>query len=130
MLEGGGGSVVNISSVIGRISGRGFLAYGTAKAALNHYTQLAAKDLAPRIRVNAVGVGSTATTALDIVLTDDRLRREMEEVTPLHRIAEVEEIAAAVLYLASPASSFVTGLVLAADGGTDTPTLDFHLPDL
>jgi 7-alpha-hydroxysteroid dehydrogenase len=57
-----GGSVVNVSSVMGRITGRGYLAYGTAKAALAHYTRLAALDLAPKIRVNAVAVGSDGTT--------------------------------------------------------------------
>ncbi|HMD45481.1 MAG TPA: SDR family oxidoreductase [Acidimicrobiales bacterium] len=130
MLETGGGSVVNISSQMGRVAGRGFLAYGTVKAALAHYTLLASKDLAPRIRVNGIAVGSTATSALDIVLTNDELARQMEAATPLHRIADPEEIAATVLYLASAASSFLTGRVLEADGGADAPTLDFHLPDL
>ena len=67
---GGGpaGAVINISSAVGRVAGRGYLAYGTAKAALAHYTRLAAADLAPRIRVNAVAVGAAATSALDIVL--------------------------------------------------------------
>ena len=74
MLAGGGGSIVNISSVMGRTAGRGYLAYGTVKAALAHYTRLAAKDLAPRIRVNAIGVGSTATSALDVVMQSDELR--------------------------------------------------------
>lgn len=130
MLEGGGGAVVNISSVMGRTSGRGYLAYGTAKAALSHYTRLAAKDLAPRIRVNAVAVGSTATSALDVVLASDELRTAMEQATPLRRIADPEEIAAAVLFLASPAGSFVTGKIIEADGGLDVPNLDFGLPDL
>lgn len=130
MLKNGGGSIVNISSVIGRISGRGYLAYGTAKAALAHYTRLAAKDLAPRIRVNAVAVGSTATSALDIVLSTDELRRAMEEATPLKRLADPEDIAAAVLFLASPASSYVTGKLVEADGGIDVPNLDLGLPDL
>jgi len=64
MLERDGGSIVNISSVIGRLSDRGFAAYGTAKAALSHLTRLMAEDCAPKIRVNAIGVGSTATSAL------------------------------------------------------------------
>jgi 7-alpha-hydroxysteroid dehydrogenase len=130
MLETGGGAVVNISSVVGRISGRGYLAYGTAKAALSHYTRLAAKDLAPRIRVNAVGVGSTATSALEIVLRTEELRVAMEESTPLRRIAQPEDIAAAVVYLASPAGGYVTGKVLDVDGGLETPNLDLGLPDL
>ncbi len=130
MLEGGGGAVVNISSTMGRAAGRGYLAYGTAKAALAHYTRLAARDLAPRIRVNAVAVGSTATSALELVLDSDELRTAMEEATPMKRIADPSEIAAAVLFLASPAASYVTGKVLEADGGLEVPNLDMGLPDL
>ncbi|GAA1593736.1 SDR family oxidoreductase [Actinomadura kijaniata] len=124
------GAVVNISSVMGRITGRGFLAYGTAKAALAHYTRLAAADLAPKVRVNAIAVGSVATSALDIVMTDDDLRARMEAGTPLRRIGDPEDIAAAVLYLASPAAAYVTGSVLRVDGGVETPNLDLGLPDL
>src|SRR5215471_12898874 len=88
LLDSGHGAVVNISSVMGRVSGRGYLAYGTAKAALAHYTRLAARDLAPRIRVNGIAVGAAATSALDIVVTDDNLRGQMERATPLGRIAD------------------------------------------
>lgn len=130
MLEGGGGAVVNISSAMARVSGRGYLAYGTAKAALSHYTRLAARDLAPRIRVNAIAVGSVATSALEIVVNDDEMRGAMEAATPLGRIGEPEEIAATVLYLASPAGGYVTGKVIEVDGGLDQPNLDLGLPDL
>jgi 7-alpha-hydroxysteroid dehydrogenase len=130
MLAGDGGAVVNISSAMGRTQGRGFLAYGTAKAALAHFTRLAATDLAPRIRVNAVAVGSVATSALEIVLTDDTLRTAMEDSTPLRRIGDPEDIAAAVVYLCSPAGAYVTGKVLEVDGGLDRPNLDMGLPDL
>ncbi|HEY3144362.1 MAG TPA: SDR family NAD(P)-dependent oxidoreductase, partial [Acidimicrobiales bacterium] len=78
LLESAGGAVVNISSAAGRTSARGFVAYGTAKAALSHYTRMAARDLAPRVRVNAIAVGSIATSALEVVLTDDDLRTQME----------------------------------------------------
>jgi len=130
LLAGGGGAVVNISSVMGRVSGRGYLAYGTAKAALAHYTRLAAQDLAPRVRVNGIAVGSVATSALDIVLTNDDLRVQMERATALRRIGDPDDIAAAVLYLASPAGAYVTGKVLEVDGGLDRPNLDLGLPDL
>jgi 7-alpha-hydroxysteroid dehydrogenase len=130
MLEGEGGSVVNISSAMGRTQARGFVAYGTAKAALAHYTRLAATDLAPRIRVNAIAVGSVATSALEVVLTDDTLRTTMENETPLRRIGEPEDIAAAIVYLCSPAGGYVTGKVLEVDGGLDHPNLDMGMPDL
>ena len=126
----GQGVVINISSVMGRVAGRGYLAYGTAKAALAHYTRLAAADLAPRIRVNAIAVGSVATSALDIVLTDDELRERMERTTPLGRIGDPEDIAAAVLFLASPAGGYITGKIIEVDGGLSQPNLDLGLPDL
>jgi 7-alpha-hydroxysteroid dehydrogenase len=130
MLDNDGGSIVNISSVMGRVAGRGYGAYGTVKAALSHYTRLLSKDLAPRIRVNAIAAGSTATSALDIVTSTPELKKMMEDLTPLGRIADPSEMAAAVLYLASPAGAFLTGKVLEVDGGTDIPSLDFALPDL
>jgi 7-alpha-hydroxysteroid dehydrogenase len=130
MLETGGGSVVGISSMMGRTAGRGFVAYGTAKAGLAHWTRLAAQDLAPRIRVNAIAVGSIATSALEIVLNDDGLRTTMEQGTPLRRIGEPEEIAATVLFLASRAGGYITGKIVEVDGGIEQPNLDMGLPDL
>jgi 7-alpha-hydroxysteroid dehydrogenase len=130
MLERGGGSIVNISSAIGRMSDRGFAAYGTAKAALTHLTKLMALDCAPKIRVNAIAVGSTATSALDTVLTDDGLRTTMEEGTPLRRLGQPLDQALGVLYLCSPAGSFMTGKVLEIDGGLTAPNLALGLPDL
>jgi 7-alpha-hydroxysteroid dehydrogenase len=130
MVEGGGGAVVNIGSAMGRMADRGMLAYGTAKAALAHLTRLAAADLAPRIRVNAIAVGSVATSALEVVTEDEEMRRTMESATPLRRLGEVEDIAAACLWLASPAGSFVTGKVIEVDGGLQAPNLPLGLPDL
>ena len=130
MLEHGGGSVVNISSATGRVTGRGYLAYGTAKAALLHYTRLAAADLSPRIRVNAIAVGSVATSALDIVMESDELRTAIESATPLGRIGEPEDIAAGVVYLTSAAGAYITGKVLEIDGGIEATNLDMGLPDL
>src|SRR5918996_180906 len=130
MLAGDGGSIVNISSAMGRLTDRGFAAYGTAKGALSHMTRLMAFDLAPRVRVNAIAVGSVATSALEIVLTNDDLRNEMIAKTPLKRLGETDDIAIAALYLASPASSFVTGKILEVDGGIEAPNLAMGLPDL
>jgi 7-alpha-hydroxysteroid dehydrogenase len=130
LLDSGGGAVVGIGSVMGRVAGRGYLAYGTAKAALAHYTRLAARDLSPSIRVNAVAVGSVRTSALEFVVSDEPTRRRMEQRTPLGVIGDPEDVAAAVVYLASPAARYVTGVVLPVDGGLDQPNLDLGLPDL
>jgi 7-alpha-hydroxysteroid dehydrogenase len=123
-------AIINISSAIGRLRDRGFVAYGTAKAAMLHLTRLMAIDFAPRIRVNAIAVGSVATTSLETVLTNDDLRNEMVARTPLHRLGDPEDIALAALYLASPAGSFITGKVLEVDGGIEAPNLALGLPDL
>ena len=130
MLERGEGAIVNVSSAMGRMSDRGFVAYGTAKAALTHLTRLTAADLAPRIRVNAIAVGSVATSALETVLDDDGMRTQMEQATPLRRLGHVDDIAAACLWLASPAGGFVTGKVVEVDGGLQAPNLPLGLADL
>ena len=123
-------AVINITSTVGRVAGRGYLAYGTAKAALAHYTRLAAADLAPRIRVNGIAVGAAATSALDIVVSDDGLRQQLEQSTPLARIGDPREVAAAVVYLAAPSGGYLTGKILEVDGGIQRPNLDLGLEDL
>jgi 7-alpha-hydroxysteroid dehydrogenase len=131
MLEhSGGGSIINITSTMGRLAGRGFAAYGTAKAALSHYTRLTALDLCPRIRVNAIAPGSILTSALDVVASNDDLRAPMEKATPLRRLGDPLDIAAAAVYLASPAGNFLTGKTLEVDGGLTFPNLDIPVPDL
>ncbi len=131
MLEhSGGGSIINITSTVGRLAGRGFAAYGTAKAALAHYTRLSALDLSPRIRVNAIAPGSILTSALDIVASNDALREPMEQATPLRRLGDPADIAAAAVYLSSPAGSYLTGKILEVDGGLNMPNLDLPIPDL
>ncbi len=119
MMKGDGGAVVNISSAAGRFVQSGFAAYGTAKAALSFMTRLLAHEWAPKVRVNAIAVGATETTALAPFLNEE-LRQKMEEMTPMRRIGTVEDIAIAALYLASPASSWVTGKILEVDGGTES----------
>ncbi len=130
MLAGVGGSVVNISSAMGRLAGRGYAAYGTAKGALSHWTELAAADLSPRIRVNAIEVGSIATSALDTVLDDEAMTAEMAGGTLVGRIGDPTDIAATVVWLCSPAAGYVTGKLIAVDGGLQRPNLDLHMPDL
>lgn len=131
MLEhSGSGSIINITSTMGRLPGRGFAAYGTAKAALAHYTRLAALDLCPRIRVNAIAPGSILTSALEVVAGNDELRTQLEEGTPMRRLGEPADIAAAAVYLASPAGAFLTGKTLEVDGGLIMPNLELPIPDL
>ena len=130
MVAVGEGSIVNISSAIGRLRDRGMLAYGTAKAALSHMTRMMAADLAPKVRVNAIAVGSVATSALEVVLENDELRAQMIQGTPLKRLGQPDDIALAALYLASPAASWVTGKILEIDGGLEEANLELGLPDL
>ena len=131
MLEhSGGGNIINITSTMGRTAGRGFAAYSTAKAALAQYTRLTALDLCPRIRVNAIAPGSIMTSALEIVASNDSLREPMEKATPMRRLGDPLDIAAAAVYLASPAASFLTGKMIEVDGGLMVPNLDLPIPDL
>ena len=124
MRASGGGSIVNISSAAGRLVQPGFAAYGTAKAALSFLTRNLGAEFAPSVRVNAIGVGSVATSSL-LPFLDDELRAKMEALTPMRRLGEVEDIALMALYLASPASSWVTGKIMDVDGGTETTNWPF-----
>lgn len=128
--EGRQKSITSISSMMGRTAARGYVAYGTAKAALAHWSRLVASDLAPRIRVNGICVGSVMTSALEFVADVPETRAAMEERTPLGRIGDPEDIAAAVVYLSSRAGGFLTGKLLEVDGGIQEPNLDLNLPDL
>jgi 7-alpha-hydroxysteroid dehydrogenase len=129
MLASGGGSVVNISSAAGRLVMAGFVAYGTAKAALSFMSRELGREFAPKVRVNAIAVGATETSALTPFL-DDELRTKMEALTPMRRLGTVEDIALAALYLASPASSWVTGKVFEIDGGTEATNWPFEGPTI
>lgn len=119
MRESGGGNVVNITSGAARYAQPHFSAYGTAKAALTQLTRLLAQDFAPAVRVNAIAPGPIMTAALDRALPAN-MREGMIDNTPLKRLGEVEDIAAAALYLATPASGWVTGKVIEVDGGAES----------
>lgn len=120
MEAAGGGAVVNISSTAARYSQKYFSAYGAAKAALNQMTRCLAQDFGPKVRINSIEPGTIMTDALAPFLTPDRKSR-MEATTPMARLGQPEDIAAAVLFLVSPASSWVTGKVLGVDGGVEAP---------
>src|SRR5262245_8779503 len=124
MVERGDGVVLNISSAAGRIIRGGFVAYGTAKAALSFMTRQLAAELAPRVRVNALAVGAVETSALMPFLTPE-LRAQMEAMTPMRRIGSVEDIAVAALWLCTPAGGWVTGKVVEVDGGSETTNWPF-----
>jgi len=118
------GCVINICSAAGRIVQPNFSVYGTVKAALAHMTRLMASELAPDVRVNGIAPGSILTDALKTLLDEPSLQK-MCDRTPMKRLGDVEDIALAALYLASPAARWVTGKVLEVDGGLETTNMPF-----
>jgi 7-alpha-hydroxysteroid dehydrogenase len=127
--DGGTGAVVNITSSMSHLVDSCFVAYGTAKAGLAHMTRLLAYEFAPRVRVNAVAAGATETDALlPFLQASGELRKQMEALTPMARLGTPEDIALAVLYLASPASSWVTGKIFEIDGGTIASNWPIKIP--
>lgn len=117
--QGNAGSIINLSSIAARRTHPDLLAYSVSSAALDQLTRSLAVAYAPyRIRVNAVAMGSVMSNSLKSTLKDNRAYREdIEEHTPLARIAAPTELAEAVQYLASEASGFMTGQILTVDGG-------------
>jgi 7-alpha-hydroxysteroid dehydrogenase len=121
----GGGAILNISSIAGHKPTPCFAAYGTAKGALSLLTQELAQEFAPKVRVNAIAVGSTKTDALNTVLTPE-VEQMMVELTPMGRLGEVEDIALGAVYLCTPAASYVTGEILGVNGGLER--LNMQMP--
>jgi len=123
-LQESRGCVINISSAVGRLVQRRFSVYGTVKAALSYMTRMMAADLAPDVRVNAVAPGTIMTEALQGFLDKDSLQK-VSDLTPMKRLGTPEDIAFAVLYLASPAAAWVTGKIIEVDGGTESTSMSF-----
>jgi NAD(P)-dependent dehydrogenase (short-subunit alcohol dehydrogenase family) len=113
MAAKGAGSIVNISSMAGRIGMPNGAAYGATKAALASLAQSWTAEYSPQgVRVNAVAAGPIYTRPEGRQFFDS-----IGATTALHRVAEPEEIAEVVAFLASPRASYVTGAIVAADGG-------------
>ena len=117
LAQDGGGAVVNITSISGLRASTLRVAYGTSKAALAQLTLQQAVELGERgIRVNAVAPGPVDTKLALAVHTPD-IRAAYHDAIPLNRYGKEVEIAAAIAFLVSDAASFVSGQVLAVDGG-------------
>jgi NAD(P)-dependent dehydrogenase (short-subunit alcohol dehydrogenase family) len=119
MAEGGGGAVVNITSISGLRASTLRVAYGTSKAGLAHLTRQQAVELAALgIRVNAVAPGPVDTAMAKAVHTPE-IRQDYHDTIPLNRYGLEEELAEAIFFLCSDRASYLTGQVIAVDGGFD-----------
>ncbi|MBA1257240.1 SDR family NAD(P)-dependent oxidoreductase [Pseudomonas oryzihabitans] len=111
-----GGTIVLIGSIAAAIGTPGYGVYGASKAAVRSFARTWANELAPRnIRVNVVAPGPTDTAMM--AATSAEVREQLNRLIPLGRMARVEEVASAALFLASDQSSFITGAELPVDGG-------------
>jgi 7-alpha-hydroxysteroid dehydrogenase len=131
MLARGGGAIVNIGSMSGMQNERGFLPYSLAKSALGKFTQLAAIELAPRVRVNAILPGCVETEALrGFMDAVPDVRAGLQSKTPMRRNGTPDDIGSAALFFASPASSWITGKLLEVDGAAPAGLFPNESPDL
>ena len=116
---GNGGCVINIGSIVGQNAIPQTLSYCTSKAAVEHMTRVMAVECAKyNVRVNCIALGYIRTEMIEQLVTDGKLAANaIEQRTPQRRMGSVEDIAAAVLFVASPGAGFMTGETLNIDGG-------------
>jgi gluconate 5-dehydrogenase/2-deoxy-D-gluconate 3-dehydrogenase len=120
MIAAGRGAVVNVASIMGLVGGAHYpnLAYHSAKGAVVNFTRALACEWASRgVRVNAVAPTFARTRLTEPLLADQAMAERLIADTPMGRFAEAEEVAAAILFLASDAASMITGAILPVDGG-------------
>ena len=118
VARGGGGKIINISSQLGVVGEPQRIAYCASKAGVVNVTRVLALEWAPHgINVNAIAPTYVRTPLVDTLLADEAVRESIVRRIPMGRVAEPEEIAGVVVFLASPASDFVTGHTLLVDGG-------------
>ena len=129
LLDAGGGSIVNIGSVAGRKAVRGSLTHSLMKSAVAQLTRLMAAEMSPRVRVNGVLPGAIETAALRNYVDAD-IRAEMARRTAMRRNGTAQDIALAVLFFASDASSWITGQLLDVDGLAPDDLVPREIPDL
>lgn len=118
MLNNGGGTIVNTSSVAGLVGNPGLSSYCAAKHGVTGITRAAALDYIKQgVRINAVCPGATRTRLLEAWFQDPAVEGHVMGLHPVGRIADPEEVARVVLFLASPESSFMVGCAVPVDGG-------------
>jgi 7-alpha-hydroxysteroid dehydrogenase len=129
MLEAGRGSIVNISSGSARFGIRALAAYCTAKGGLEALTRAMAQELAPKIRVNAIALGSFATDGLkgSLDMMPGSLEK-MNEATPLHRLGDVADLGRLTVYLATR-DCYATNAIFHVDGGIEANNSPLPIPD-
>lgn len=120
----GEGAVVNISSGASRMMLGGFAPYGAAKAGLNQMTRILGCEFAPKVRVNGIVVGYVPTPGHAIV-NDEEMNRMTSANIPMGRCGYPEDIAAGVVYLASPAAEWMTGEMIEITGGAHEPPMKY-----